>query len=188
MTISKQMAKGQSLLFMLCWSETGRYQHRVEFSEKTHWTILRALKRGVIFTHFTVTCKVQTTVHPTTDTISALFPWDLSFYSVPPIYLWLYSPCGPWPLFQFHQPVARSLPTHRSTQRQNKRTQISMPQVGFEPSIPAFERAKTVHALDRVATVIGFLVCAGRPNIQGHVDVFGTMMHKDYRFLQCDAA
>jgi hypothetical protein len=30
-----------------------------------------------------------------------------------------------------------------------------MPQVGFEPTIPAFERAKTVHALDRSATVIG---------------------------------
>jgi hypothetical protein len=28
-----------------------------------------------------------------------------------------------------------------------------MPQVGFEPMIPVFERAKTVHALDRVATV-----------------------------------
>jgi hypothetical protein len=31
-----------------------------------------------------------------------------------------------------------------------------MPQVGFEPSIPVFELAKTVHALDRTATVIGY--------------------------------
>jgi hypothetical protein len=30
-----------------------------------------------------------------------------------------------------------------------------MPQVGFEPNIPAFERAKTVHALDCATTVIG---------------------------------
>jgi hypothetical protein len=30
-----------------------------------------------------------------------------------------------------------------------------MPQVGFEPMIPVLERAKTVHALDRAATVIG---------------------------------
>jgi hypothetical protein len=30
-----------------------------------------------------------------------------------------------------------------------------MPQVGFKPTILGFERAKTVHALDRVATVIG---------------------------------
>jgi hypothetical protein len=29
-----------------------------------------------------------------------------------------------------------------------------MPWVGFEPKIPAFERAKTVHALDRSTTVI----------------------------------
>jgi hypothetical protein len=28
--------------------------------------------------------------------------------------------------------------------------------VGFEPTIPAFERLKTVHALDRAATVISF--------------------------------
>jgi hypothetical protein len=34
-------------------------------------------------------------------------------------------------------------------------TQTSMPRVGFEPTIPAFERAKTIHALDRAATVIG---------------------------------
>jgi hypothetical protein len=30
-----------------------------------------------------------------------------------------------------------------------------MPWVGFELTIPVFERAKMVHALDRAATVIG---------------------------------
>jgi hypothetical protein len=30
-----------------------------------------------------------------------------------------------------------------------------MPQVGFEPTILVLERAKTVHALDHVGTVIG---------------------------------
>jgi hypothetical protein len=30
-----------------------------------------------------------------------------------------------------------------------------MPLVGFEPTTPVFERAKTVHALDSVAVVIG---------------------------------
>jgi hypothetical protein len=30
-----------------------------------------------------------------------------------------------------------------------------MPQGGFEPTIPVFERAKTVHALDRASTGIG---------------------------------
>jgi hypothetical protein len=76
----------------------------------------------------------------------------------------------PWPLFQclelFYrvgrtpwtgdQPVARPLPAHRTAQTQNKRTQTSMLLVGFEPMIPVFERAKTVHALDRAVTVIGW--------------------------------
>jgi hypothetical protein len=30
-----------------------------------------------------------------------------------------------------------------------------MPRMGFELTIPVFERAKTVHVLDRSATVIG---------------------------------
>jgi hypothetical protein len=30
-----------------------------------------------------------------------------------------------------------------------------MPRVGFKPTTQVFERAKTVHALDRAATVIG---------------------------------
>jgi hypothetical protein len=53
------------------------------------------------------------------------------------------------------QPVARPLPTHRPTQIQNKRTQTCMYGVGFEPTVPVFDRAKMVHASDRVATVIG---------------------------------
>jgi hypothetical protein len=89
---------------------------------------------------------------------------SLSLY----VSLWLYSPCGPSPLFQFlnlytvgrtpwtgDQPVSRPLPTHRTTQTQNKRTQTSMPRVGFEPRIPLIERVKIVHASDRAATVIG---------------------------------
>jgi hypothetical protein len=80
---------------------------------------------------------------------------------------------GPWPLFQFlnlyavgsiprtwDQPVARPLPTHRATQTQNKLTHTSMPRVGFEPIIPVFGRAETVHALDRSSIVIGFKVKA----------------------------
>jgi hypothetical protein len=31
-----------------------------------------------------------------------------------------------------------------------------MPQMGFEPTIPAFERAERVHALDSVATIPAF--------------------------------
>jgi hypothetical protein len=44
---------------------------------------------------------------------------------------------------------------HRTSQTQNKRRETSMRRVVFEPTIPAFERAKTVHASDRAATVIG---------------------------------
>jgi hypothetical protein len=39
--------------------------------------------------------------------------------------------------------------------KQNKRTQTSMPRVGFKPTIPVFERPETVHASDRAATAIG---------------------------------
>jgi hypothetical protein len=53
------------------------------------------------------------------------------------------------------QPVARPLPIHRTAKTQNKRTQASMPQVGFELTILVFEGAKTVHALDGAATGIG---------------------------------
>jgi hypothetical protein len=39
-----------------------------------------------------------------------------------------------------------------------------MPWVGFEPMMPAFEWAKTVHALDRAATVIGSINYIARYN------------------------
>jgi hypothetical protein len=38
-------------------------------------------------------------------------------------------------------------------QTQNKRTQTSMLRVGFEPTIPVFERVKMVHALELTVTV-----------------------------------
>jgi hypothetical protein len=49
------------------------------------------------------------------------------------------------------KPIARPLPI----QTENKRRQTSMPSVGFKPTMPVFKWAKTVHALDRVANVIG---------------------------------
>jgi hypothetical protein len=54
-----------------------------------------------------------------------------------------------------YRPVARPL----TTQTQNKSTHIFTPRVGFEPTTLVFERAKTVHALDRAATVIGTVPC-----------------------------
>jgi hypothetical protein len=43
---------------------------------------------------------------------------------------------------------------HTQDSTNTERTQTSMPQVGFEPTIPVFKRAKTVHVLDLSATVI----------------------------------
>jgi hypothetical protein len=43
--------------------------------------------------------------------------------------------------------------------------------VGFEPTIPAFEQAKTVHALDRAAIVIGFNVYIGNINVQPNSNI-----------------
>jgi hypothetical protein len=40
---------------------------------------------------------------------------------------------------------------HTEQHKQNKRTQAYMTRVGFEPTIPVFERAKTVLALARAA-------------------------------------
>jgi hypothetical protein len=84
------------------------------------------------------------------------------------MYLWFYSPCGASPFFFsfliYTQSVGLLGPgispsqgrcLHAEQHKQNKRTQTSMSQVGFEPTIPVFEWAKTVHALDRAATVIG---------------------------------
>jgi hypothetical protein len=73
------------------------------------------------------------------------------------IHQWLYSLLlGPDLFFSFviflytdgrtpwmgDQPVVRPLPTHRTTQTHNKRTHRHP--FGFEPMIPAFERAATV--------------------------------------------
>jgi hypothetical protein len=93
-----------------------------------------------------------------------------------PTYLWHYSPCRHWPLFQFlnldtvgrtpgtgDQPVAGPLLAHRTKQSQNTRTQTSMLPVGLEPTIPVFERAKTVHAWSCAATVIVFQMGLRRP-------------------------
>jgi hypothetical protein len=47
---------------------------------------------------------------------------------------------------------------HKEQQKtQNKRIQTPMTETGFEPTIPGFKRTKTVHDLDRAATVIGYL-------------------------------
>jgi hypothetical protein len=77
---------------------------------------------------------------------------------------------GPWPLFKFLDLFTQSVGLlgrgisqsqgrclHIGQYKQNKRTQTYMLRVGFEPTIPVFEKAKTVHTLDRAATVIGYI-------------------------------
>jgi hypothetical protein len=49
-------------------------------------------------------------------------------------------------------------------------THISMSSVGFEPMILVLERAKTVHALDRAATVTGTIM--GRPAQKHKLQLF----------------
>jgi hypothetical protein len=44
---------------------------------------------------------------------------------------------------------------HTEQHQQNKHTQTSMLRVRFESMIPLFERANTVHAIDRAVTVLG---------------------------------
>jgi hypothetical protein len=75
---------------------------------------------------------------------------------------------GPWPLLKFCNLFTQTVGLlgrvispmqgrclHTGQHTRNKRTQTSVPSVGFETTIPAFERAKTFHALGRAATVIG---------------------------------
>jgi hypothetical protein len=49
-----------------------------------------------------------------------------------------------------------------------------MPQVGLDPTIPVFERAKTVHALDTAATVIGKVKLSLCLITVCHVDIWET--------------
>jgi hypothetical protein len=43
---------------------------------------------------------------------------------------------------------------------------------GFEPTTPALERAKTVHALDREASVIGMYTVRSSQNFRPTVPIF----------------
>jgi hypothetical protein len=84
------------------------------------------------------------------------------------LYMSLQPSIGPRSRFQFldllrswYDSLARGISPsqsrylHAEQHKQNKYTQISTSQVGFESTIPVFERAKTVHTLHRAATLIG---------------------------------
>jgi hypothetical protein len=66
-----------------------------------------------------------------------------------------------------------------------------MLRVGFEPTIPVFERAETVHASDRAATVIGkfslhfkmFSVKLSTPTFCGILVVSENTLSYDFRLV-----
>jgi hypothetical protein len=75
--------------------------------------------------------------------------------------------------------------TYTGQHKQNKGRQTSMLSVGFESTISVFDQAKTVHALDRAATVIGiFNLLVGKyclhtikeETIFGELDLDGRMV------------
>jgi hypothetical protein len=69
--------------------------------------------------------------------------------------------------------AGRKAATYTQNNTNTKYTQISMPSVGFEPTIPAFERAKTVHAFYHAATVIGTLTQC--PELRNYLSNKGTI-------------
>jgi hypothetical protein len=79
---------------------------------------------------------------------------------------------GPWPIFQFLNPVhsrqdsleggsahRKAITYTQDNTNTNEYTQTCTPRVGSELTTPVFERGKTVDALDRSATVIGTRCC-----------------------------
>jgi hypothetical protein len=114
---------------------------------------------GISTTHF-----INTNTAPSQIVILLLLDAYIYIY----IYIFSLALQPPWALasdFQFRdhftdgrtpwtsdQLIARPLPKHRID---TYTYQTSMLYMGFEPTIPASERAKTVHALDRSATVTG---------------------------------
>jgi hypothetical protein len=81
-------------------------------------------------------------------------------------------------------PVAKPLPTHRTTQTQSKRTQTSMPRVGLEPTIPVFEREKTVHVLDRAARGITYHPPIYQYFLETQISIYTPLPHLPY-FPSC---
>jgi hypothetical protein len=73
--------------------------------------------------------------------------WTLASISVSESYTQSVGPLG--------RGISPSQGRYLHIEQHKHRIHAHMPRVGNVPTIPVFERAKTVHALDRAATVIG---------------------------------
>jgi hypothetical protein len=73
-------------------------------------------------------------------------PWLGHIFS----FVILYTARTPWGISP-----SQGLSLHTGQHKQNKPTQTSMPRVVFKAVTPAFEQAKTAHALGRATTVTG---------------------------------
>jgi hypothetical protein len=71
------------------------------------------------------------------------------------------------------QPIARPLPKHRINAHRHPCFWV-----GFEPTIPVLKQAKTVHALDRAATVIGIFRAIVFINNWNVVNIIWTIFEK----------
>jgi hypothetical protein len=80
--------------------------------------------------------------------ISGLFPFRSS------LKLWNLQTSGRTSLMVDLRYQGRYLRVHRTTQTQIKHRHVSTPRVGFELTIPVYERARTFRALNRTATMI----------------------------------
>jgi hypothetical protein len=97
-----------------------------------------------IISHPSIHPSIYPSIHPSIYGSTAL-RWTLASFSVPSSFT---QSAG---LLGRGISLSQSLYLHK----QNKRTQTSMPQIGFQLTTPVFKQAKTVHALDCAATVIG---------------------------------
>jgi hypothetical protein len=109
-----------------------------------------------------ILCVIHHHQNPLESTYSCRYTYWTSVF-----FYGLYSPIGPWPLIFCFMIILQTIgllgrvisaSLHRGQHKHRINTftyQTSMPYVGFEPTIPASERVKTVYALDLSATVTG---------------------------------
>jgi hypothetical protein len=123
------------------------HEMRTKFCSK--WDNLAAQRRRL---NYITQAEVRMSKDAVSISITIYTSWNMKHF------IHSFTSVGPWSLLQFPNPFythgrtpwTGDKPVTRTTQ-----TQTAMPWVGFEPTIPAFKRAKTVDILDGAATMIG---------------------------------